>query len=432
MIGRKKLLLLLLAITVLLSIATGYLQILEFRSDSLNTLPADVLWKKTYGGSGDNRVYCMVNFGGGGFLIAGSSTSVVPGRTVGLLVRISSDGDLVWNQTYVTQSGCELRKIVSLDNGFLIVGNIFLAADKITGWILRIDASGNELWNRTLGGIGINKLFTAVVGFDGYILAGLTYPNGSVSSNAWIIKTDFQGSIMWNNTYGSSQESGFHSILAVENEGFVVAGYTASASGGDNDFWLVKINNDGAILWNKSYGGPKRDVAYDLSKAKDGYVLVGETFSLGEGDADSLVVKTDFSGNLVWEQAYGGNNFDHSSAVIQSNDEGYIIAGTTFSYGAGNRDFWVFKINDKGEVQWSLTQGDSDYEEAYAVLQVSQTSYVIAGWKGLGVGHYDFYVIKINVDHQDPAGNRIVYVAIIAVAISACALSATFWFYRKK
>lgn len=247
MIGRKKLLLLLLAITVLLSIATGYLQILEFRSGSLNTLPADVLWKKTYGGSGDNRAYCMVNFGDGGFLIAGSSTSVVPGRTVGLLVRISSDGDLLWNQTYVTQSGCELRKIVSLDNGFLIVGNIFLSADKVAGWILRIDASGNELWNRTLGGIGINKLFTAVVGFDGYILAGLTYPNGSVNSNAWIIKTDFEGNIMWNKTYGSSQESGFHSILAVENEGFVVAGYTASASGGDNDFWLVKINNDGAF-----------------------------------------------------------------------------------------------------------------------------------------------------------------------------------------
>jgi hypothetical protein len=161
---------------------------------------------------------------------------------------------------------------------------------------------------------------------------------------------------------------------------------------------------------------------------------VGDTRSKGEGESDAWIIKVDVNGELVWERTVGGAGFDMPNCVTVSDYGGYLVGGFTFSFGNGERDFWLFKVDDASNVPWSCTVGRTEFEEAYAVLEVAENEFVMAGWtNSIGEGHYDFYVTKISVENDRnwlSAYNFIVS-ALILTAIVLAVLVGVFFLIRR-
>jgi hypothetical protein len=403
-------------------------------SDSANLVKANVLWEKTYGGTGDDRAFYAIAVADG-FVVVGSSTSLEQDKTVGWVLRLDNEGNTLWNQTLFQGAGSEIRSVLGLDDGFLLVGNVFLPSGDIDGYVIRTDTEGKSRWNITLGGEKVDKLFSAVETQDGFVLVGLTYSFGN-DSEVWVVKTDAHGKVIWNKTYGGSMEDAGRAITLTQDQHYMVAGYTNSMGNGDYDWLLLTIDNSGTLLWNKTYGGLQSDKAYAaVAETAGAYVIVGDTRSKGAGDNDAWIIKVDSNGNLLWDKTAGGEGFDMPSCVTVSNSGGYLVGGFTFSFGNGERDFWLFKIDDTGNIRWSTTVGRSGFEEAYAVLEVAENEFVMAGWtNSIGQGHYDFYAAKISVENSSVglSAYQFIVLALITVTIVIVVLVVVFFLIRRR
>jgi hypothetical protein len=401
-------------------------------SDSVNFLQANVLWEKTYGGTGDDRAYCAAT-ATDGFIVVGSSASLETDRTVAWALKLDHDGNMLWNHTFLEGEGSEFRRVLGLDDGFLFVGNVFLASGDVDGYLVRTDAEGNLLWNTSVGGGNVDKLFSAVETDDGFVLVGLTYSFGN-DSEVWVVKTDVNGNVVWSKTYGGAMEDAGRAIAHMEANDYVVGGYTNSMGNGDYDFLLLKIDASGNFLWNVTYGGTQSDKAYALAETTSGIIAVGDTRSKGAGDTDAWLVKVDLDGTLVWDSTVGGEGFDMPNCGIASNYDGILAGGFTFSFGNGERDFWLLKLDTQGSILWSCTVGRSAFEEAYAVLETAETEFVMAGWtNSIGEGHYDFYIVKLSAENSGDwaSANNFLTLALITSAIVLIALVAFFILIRR-
>lgn len=422
--GKRKsaLFFLLLAISITLiskgTVAVDFTVSATSSSEPVNILKANVLWEKTYGGAGDDRAFYATTVADG-FVVVGSSTSFDQDKTTAWVLKLDHEGNALWNQTFLEGEGSEFRSVLDLDDGFLLVGNVFLSSDDTDGYLSKIDAEGKLSWNVTLGGGKVDKLFSAVETQDGFVLVGLTY-SFSNDSDVWVVKTDANGNVVWNKTYGGSMEDAGRAITLTEDHSYMIAGYTNSMGSGDYDFLLLKIDASSDLSWNKTYGGLQSDKAYAIAETAGEYVIAGDTRSKGNGDNDAWIIKIDSNGDLLWDETVGGEGFDMPTCVTVSNSGGYLVGGFTFSFGNGERDFWLFKVDDSGNIPWSSTVGRSGFEEAYAVLEVAENEFVMAGWtNSIGQGHYDFYVVKISVEND---GDWLAAYHFIALALTLTAI----------
>jgi hypothetical protein len=214
----------------------------------------------------------------------------------------------------------------------------------------------------------------------------------------------------WAKTYGGGDFDGADSIQQTTDGGYIVAGKTGSFGAGDGDIWVLKLNASGDVVWQKTYGGGGWDEAFSIQQTTDGgYIVAGTTGSFGAGGDDGWVLKLNASGDVVWQKTYGGKEWDEASSIQQTTDGGYIVAGTTGSFGAGGYDFWVLKLNASGDVVWQKTYGGGDHDEATSIQQTSDGGYIVAGWtKSFGAGGSDFWVLKLDasgdVANCTPAG----------------------------
>lgn len=215
---------------------------------------------------------------------------------------------------------------------------------------------------------------------------------GLVASTFIVSVADSSGTApttMWTRTYGKPPPAfnEAYSVVQTSDGGYALAG-TAGATGSPyadmfGDFWLVKTDSTGNMLWNRTYGvaygGARKDVAYSVVQTSDGgYALAGYTNLFGTENSDFWLVKTDSSGNAQWNKTYGGTDFDGSNCVIQTGDGGYALAGSTNSYGAGGDDFWLVKTDSTGTAQWNKTYGGTGGDAARSVVQTSD-GYALAG-----------------------------------------------------
>ncbi len=401
-----KILALLLAVSVILAasiIVVENSSTSKLTGTSVSVLPAKLIWEKTYGSLGDDdRAYSALQVGDG-FLVVGSSESNETGVTVGWALRIDQDGNVIWNQTFLEGSGTELRVALNLTDGFLLVGNEFLPSGDENGYVAKINSQGALMWQTPIiGGEDVNKVFSAIATPDGFALFGLTFSNSNGDSAAWVVKLDANGNVVWNKTYGNATDTAATTGALAPDGNYMVAGYTNSRGGNNYDFLLMQIDSSGNMIWNKTYGGAGSQEASAMTKAPDGYVIVGDTQSPG-GAMHAWVIKVDWNGTMLWGQTVGGKNADSPYFIAPSQTGGYLVGGFTFSFGAGNRDFWLFKINDSGQVLWSCTQGDAGYQEAYIVLEVGKNQYVMVGWTDppghpslIGKARYEFYIVKLS------------------------------------
>jgi len=308
-----------------------------------------------------------------------------------------------WNQTY-GEIGLEWAYSVvqTDDGGYAIAGETWsFGAGYNDYWLIKTDSSGNILWNKTYGGTS-HEIARSVIQTDdgGYAIAGYTFSFGAGQIDSWLVKTDSYGNALWNKTYGGIYCDYGQAVVQTGDGGYAIAGTYSFVTGLDEDFWLVKTDSAGNMLWNKTYGGTDCDVATSVQQTSDGgYVLAGYTFSFGAGQIDSWLVKTDSAGNALWNKTYGGTRDDGAYSVICASDGGYAFAGFTASYGSGGGDFWLVKIDSLGNIRWSRTYGGALGESAHSIVETNDGGYVLAGrTNSHGAGDYDFWLIKVGRD----------------------------------
>ena len=362
---------------------------------------AELVWEKTFGGCGDDRAFAAVN-AGNGFLVAGSSTSFnSQNRTDAWALRVDQEGNEVWNRTFTENYGAEFRCILSLDDGFLLAGNTFQPSGNTFAYIVKVDDQGLIVWSQNLTSYDASiKLFSATQTADGFCFAGLLKNPGYANSNVWLAKMDSDGNVEWSKVFEGFGDAAGRAITPTGDAGLIVASYCDLAGNGNYDFLLLKTDLQGNLQWQKTFGGSESDKAYTIVSTRDGYVVAGDTRSKGAGDCDAWIVKVDLAGNLVWDRTVGGAGFDTPTCVAAVGDGGFVFAGTTFSFGNGQRDFWLFKVSENGKVVWSSTVGRSGYEEAYAVVPAgNDKDFILTGWtNSIGAGgRYDFYIVKVRI-----------------------------------
>jgi len=207
----------------------------------------------------------------------------------------------------------------------------------------------------------------------------------------------------WNKTFGGYSAERAFSAQQTSDGGYILAGDTRSYGAGDSDFWLVKTDSEVNKEWDRTFGGAGLEWARSVQQTSDGgYILAGYTKSYGAGESDFWLVKTDSEGNKEWDRTFGGTDLEEAYSVQQTSDGGYILAGNTGSYGAGGFDFWLVKTDSEGNKEWDKTFGGTDGDIAQSAQQTSDGGYILAGnTMSYGAGKFDFWLVK-----TDSEGNK--------------------------
>jgi hypothetical protein len=286
------------------------------------------------------------------------------------------------------------------DGGYILAGytSSFGAGGDIL--LIRTDANGNIIWAKTYGGTNDDYASSVQQTSDGgYIVAGFTSSFGASLSDVFLVKTDASGNVQWAKTYGGTNYDLAYSVQQTSGGGYIVAGLTRSFGAG-GDILLIKTDANGNIIWAKTYGGTNDDWAYSVQQTSDGgYIVAGWTYSFGAGSDDILLIKTDANGDVQWAKTYGGTDSDFAYSVQQTSDGGYIVAGLTRSLGAGLDDILLIKTDANGNIQWAKTYGGTNDDLASSVQQTSGGGYIVAGLtRSFGAGYLDIFLIKTDAN----------------------------------
>jgi hypothetical protein len=363
--------------------------------------PPDTLWTRTYGGSGSEYAGCIQQTTDGGYIVAGS---IVPFETEDgfvYLLKTDSQGDTMWTRTYGEGVASCVQQ--TSDGGYILAGQTSSGYTDI--YVVKTDSQGDTLWTRTYGGNSRDCAYSIQQTFDGgYILAGYTGSFGAGVYDFYLLKTNNQGDTLWTRTYGGSDWDAAASVQQTLDGGYVVAGHTESFGASVADFYLVKTDSQGDTLWTRTYGTINGDYAKSVQQTVDGgYIVAGTTYLLGMSDYDIYLVKTNSQGDTQWTRTYGGTDWDVIYSIQQTLDGEYVMAGFTRSVGAGYADFYVMKVNNQGDTLWTGTYGGIEEDWAASIQQTADGGYVVAGWTySFGAGDADIYLVKLGAESSVP------------------------------
>ena len=284
------------------------------------------------------------------------------------------------------------------DEGYIITGytESFGNGDRDV-WLIKTDSNGDEEWNQTFGGNDSDYGNSVQQTTDGgYIITGSTESLGNGYADVWLIKTDSNGDEEWNQTFGGSSDDNGESLQQTDDGGYIITGTTLSFGNGV-DAWLIKTDSNGNEEWNQTFGGSSEDRSSSIQQTTDGgYIIIGSTRSFGNGWFDVWLIKTDSEGNEEWNRIFGGSGWDNGHSVQQTTDGGYIITGST------NSDIWLIKTDSNGNEEWNRTLGGSSVDTGSSIQQTTDDGYIITGsTASYGNGLHDVWLIK-----TDSQGNE--------------------------
>jgi hypothetical protein len=379
-------------------------------------------WNKTYGGTGNSGVRSVHQTSDGGYILAGYRFSSGAGYDA-LLIKTDANGNEQWIKTF-GGTGEERAESVqqTSDGGYILAGYVLLSPNGYDALVIKTDANGNQQWNKTFGGKGADEARSVQQTKDGgYIVAGkysLILDSG-YPGDGWLIKIDADGNQQWSKIFGRAITSctvnmpgetvdvnasdEFSSVQQTSDGSYILAGRTETnnqpeCTGFVDNAWLMKTDANGNEQWNKPLDGPI--MASSVQQTLDGgYVLVSYSPDKNEPSgvasrSDAWLIKTGANGNVQWKKTFGGTKSDVAYSVMQTKDTGYILAGYTESYGAGN-DAWLIKTDSNGNEQWNKTFGGAKQERAFTVEQTSDAGYILAGYNVSSTGFTDAWLIKV-------------------------------------
>ncbi len=258
-------------------------------------------------------------------------------------------------------------------------------------------------WSRTYGGSNEDAGFAVAKTHDGFAITGITNSMGNGDYDLYLIKIDENGDTMWTLTAGGTDFDAGECVIETPDQGILASGLTYSFGAGNSDVFIVKTDSLGNIQWQKTYGGAIADEIYSITPYRDGYMLAGRTYSYGAGNFDVYLIAIDYNGDTLWTRTYGGAITDGANSIKPTADGGFVVTGYTYSYGHGNYDAYVLKLDSLGNLQWQTFLGGSDDDVGTDAVETADGGFLIAGYSyTFSNGADDFYVAKI-----DSLGNLI-------------------------
>lgn len=421
-------------------------------ADTAEGFEGELVWVKSFGGSGDETAQSVIETVDGGYAVLGFTDSTdgdLEGKVLPVndywLLKLDAEGNIEWSHTYGGSKDDRGQSVIqTADGGFAITG--YAMSDDGDGsnnngfhdnWILKLDSRGNVEWEKSFGFSGHDHSYDLVQTPDGGFffvgflditsaLADGTYGKGNSLTRHgvgefWGNKIDALGNLEWRRYYGGTNNDRAHAVVRSDDGGFVMAGFSESTdfdisnSHGSYDFWIVKITGDGNLVWERSYGGSGIEIAYDIALTSEGnYLVTGHTFSndqnvsLNHGEADTWLLQLDDLGNLIWERTYGGSLFDAARSVKVISQDQILITGNTKSPdlnldpNAGENDIWVVKTDATGNTVWQQTFGGTGLDYGLDAIEDREQNLIVAGsstspeFHGLANrGNTDLVIIKL-------------------------------------
>jgi hypothetical protein len=361
---------------------------------------SQITFEKVFEGYYDEQAACVQQTADGGYVIAGSSDPTGSGIMDFYLIKTDSEGNEEWSRLYggFDYDDCNYVQQVS-DGGYVLVGNTeSFGSGGSDVYLVKTDASGYVEWSRTFG--GSDNDYGRCVQYTqdgGYFIVGYTESYGYGSYDVYVIKTDSSGNVEWSRTYGGTEDDRAMSVIQTTDTGYVIVGYTYSFNVDARDVYLIKTDLNGVEEWSRTYGGSAYDYGWCVQQTVDGgYVITGYSNSFTAVDYDVYLIKTDSEGNEIWSRLLGGDGEDRGYSVCQTSDEGYVITGSTHSFGAGGYDVYLIKTDPNGIESWTQTFGGPRFDYGQCVRQTTDGGYIIAGHTEMTGGVYDIYLIKTN------------------------------------
>ena len=411
------------------------LLLLTVSFSTFNSYSQDILWEKSYGGKYAEYLMDAQPTADYGFILVGSSLSVKSGnKTQGnngdldyWVWKMDENGDLDW-QKNMGGNGSDFLQSIDLtsDGGFILggassSGKSFDKLEENIGqddfWIVKLNAKGGEEWQKTIGGSGQEKLHSVKQTKDGgYILGGTSSSDisGNKTQNSfggldcWVVKLDKEGKIEWQKTIGGDYVDELRCIEPTFDGGFIVGAYSNSPQSGlktnDNkgigDYWIIKLDIKGEIEWQKTIGGDKDDHLYTIQQVYDGnYIVGGNSNSAASFDksrncnngTDFWVLKLDVEGEIIWQKNYDFGKIDVLTSLVENDDHSFLIGGYVKGNGAEQRngklkkiqsgvdDYIALKIDENGEELWDRVVGSNGDDVLKKVIETRDGGYVMAG-----------------------------------------------------
>jgi len=369
-----------------------------------------ITFLKTYGGSGYDIGYSVQQITDGGYILAGrKDPSGIRGSNL-WLIKTDTEGNEIWNKQF-GGSGYEWAQSVqqTTDGGYIITGlTTSFGNGRGDIWLIKTDSDGMEEWNKTFGGNSPEIGYSVQQTTDGgYIITGNTSSFGSGLIDIWLIKTDSQGIEEWNKSFGGKDMDQSKAVLQTRDGGYIILGETELAGNYGRDYWLIKTDSEGNKVWSQTFDKNELDIGRDIKQSfDDGFIIVGETWSFENGRWNVWLIKTNSIGNMEWNQIYDLGGYEHSSSVLSASDGGYIVTGIFSSFGNGNNsDILLIKTDSDGNMVWDQTFGGSSSDEGNSVQQTNDGGYIVIGsTNSFGQGGQDFILIK-----TDSEGNTVPY-----------------------
>lgn len=311
--------------------------------------------------------------------------------------------DTLWTRTYGGAEGDNGYSVQQTsDGGYIIVGETSsFGGGAIDVYLVKTDGNGDTLWTRAIGDTGYDMGYSVEQTSDGgYIVAGVTTSFGAGRRDIYLVKTGANGDTSWTKTCGDRNDDSGSLVRQTMNGEYLLVGTTYSFGNGAADVYFLRIDVNGDTVWTKTYGGTDSEAGWWFQKTSDGgYVIVGQTMSFGSGDKDVYLVKTDENGEALWTRAYGGPGDDRGYWVGQTPDEGYLVAGWTTSFGAGGLDIYVIKTDANGDTLWTKTHGGSSDDVGKSLVLTPDGGYLIAGYtSSFGQGGFDVYLFRADAN----------------------------------
>lgn len=413
-------------------------------------------WRKTFGGTGAEIAHSLQLTSDNNYIFTGFTTSFGSTSADILVIKTDGNGNPIWQRTYGGVQADIGYAIQQLPNGdFIIAGDSeSYGATSFDIFLLQIDANGNELWSKTIGGNDLDfsnsvvhngddrfiiagethslgagngdalllettgnptsnqedKVLTKTLGGaasdtgysitqsgdDGYVFCGATQSFGSGDTDVYLVKSDQQGNEIWSQTFGAAGTQEYcRSVTSTSDGGYILAGYTIR-SGTDHDYFAIKTDADGNDVWIKIIGGDNIDQVYDVQQTSDGgYILIGGTESFAQTLSDMYLVKMDADGNETWFKAYNDQGHEMGRSVKQTADGGFILVGST-EFAINQSNILVIKTDSAGTEEWKENIGGAARSYGNAVQLASNGDYIIGGFTtSLGSSSSDMYLVKM-------------------------------------
>ncbi len=358
-------------------------------------------WANVYSGDEVEEGRTIIAARDGGFiLLVKKGPQVLAGSQDNLVVaKLDSAGVILWQKEFEAATSPFFAYGIETSDGSIVV--CATGGNRTDAWVMKLDGAGNILWQKNYGGYaGVEHAHSIVETADGgYLFAGSTYSFGLGYIDLWLVKLDQSGNIVWEKTYyGSSYLGSAAAVQTVNGGGFIIAGYTASTTA--SYLWVLRVDSTGSVVWQKAFGNGGHESGLSLVQAGNGdFIVVGYTEPSTAGSRDALVVRLAGDGSVVWQKAYGGSGLETAYSIHNAGNDQYLVAGTTTSYGAGDQDAWVLKLNGQGNILWQKTYGGVNRDYANSIAETLEGKYVIAGmYNSNGSNSGEALVLKLDPD----------------------------------